>query len=105
MSCEQSESGDGGGTQTYSPEYADLPVTENSLDGYKGRRCPECGELGSNEDRIALERDDGTYSCWVVWYCNDCDMRWRATSRPLLSPFSTTTERPKMHGYEVVGHE
>lgn len=91
--------------KTYQPEHADLPAKENSLMGTKGRKCPECGKLGSHDEKIALERDDGTYSCWTVWHCEDCDKYWRASSRPTLKLWSTTVKNPKRHGYEVVGSE
>jgi len=91
--------------ETYNPEYANLPVKENSFSGYKGRKCPDCGELGETDAKIALKRDDGTYSCWTVWYCEDCDLLWRASSRSTLMPFSTTTTNPEFHGFEVVGYE
>lgn len=94
-----------GGYQTYKPEYADLSVKENSLMGTKGRQCPECGSLGETDAKIALERDDGTYSLWVVWYCEDDDLLWRASSRPTLALWTTVTTHPELHGYEVVGHE
>lgn len=90
---------------TFAPEYADLPMKENSLGGTKGRKCPKCGDLGETDAKIALEREDGTYSLWTVWWCEECDLLWRSTSRPLLSPFTTTTSNPHRHGYEVVGEE
>lgn len=88
--------------RTYHPEYANLPVKENSLSGYKGRKCPDCDKLGSVEKKIALERDDGKYSQWTVYRCRDCDELWRTRSRWILT---TVCSNPGALGYEVVGHE
>lgn len=90
--------------RTYQPEYSDLPIRENSLFGTRGRQCPECGELGETDAKVAT-RDGDEYLLWSVWYCHLCDKLWRASSRAMLAGFRKRTKRPGAYGYEVVGDE
>lgn len=90
--------------RTYQPEYADLPIRENSLMGARGRQCPGCGKLGESDAKVAT-RDGDAYNLWWVWYCPDCDKLWRSSSRAVFAGFRTRTKRPEAIGYEVVGDE